>query len=99
MSTSSTRTHALLSRGALVSALLLLGACASKDGLDLELDGEKHVSKYAEQREGEAASASDAVHVPPVPHDPSVEPAAEKAIPEYFNAIQAVKAGELLLWS
>jgi tetratricopeptide (TPR) repeat protein len=86
--------HRLL-RSLAVASLLVLGACSSKKGLDLDMDGEKHVSKYAEQREGEAASESDAIHIPPVPHDPSVEGPAQEAIPEYFRAIQAVKAGKL----
>ena len=79
----------------LLAMIALLGACASKTGLE-GLDGERGaVSKYAEEREGEAAAASDAVHIPPVPHDPAVEAGAREAIPEYIRGIQMMQAGEL----
>lgn len=79
----------------LLALIALLGACASKTGLE-GLDGERSaVSKYAEEREGQAAGESDAVHVPPVPHDPSVEAGAQEAIPEYVRGIQLMKSGEL----
>lgn len=78
-----------------LAGIAFLAACSSKPVIDLESDGERAVSRYAEQREGAAAAESDAVHVPPVPHDPSVEGPAQEAIPEYFRALQAMKAGEL----
>lgn len=74
--------------------LLALAGCASKP-LDTGLDSaEKHVSKYAAQREGGEAAESDAVHIPPVPHDPAAEGAAAKAMPEFARALQALRAGE-----
>ena len=78
-----------------LACLALLAACSSKPVIDLESDGERTVSKYAEQRQGAAAAESDAVHVPPVPHDPAVEGKAQEAIPEYFRALQLIKADKL----
>lgn len=82
---------------ALSAGLIALSGCASKQ-LDTGLDGsgEKHVSKYADDREiAGDVSDSDAVHIPPVPHDAAAEGAAQKAMPEYAKALQAIKAGKL----
>ena len=82
----------------LVLPWLWLAGCASKTpvdtdfGLDTTATGP---SKYADEREGGEAAASDAVHVPPVPHDPAVTAVAEQAIPEYVRALQAMRAGKL----
>lgn len=84
-----------LMRLPLLLCVALVAACSSKSGLDLDMDGERAVSKYAEQREGQAAGESDSVHVPPVPHSSAVEKPAQEAIPEYFRALQMIKAGEL----
>jgi Flp pilus assembly protein TadD len=76
----------------------VLAGCASKPDKTIDLDlGERMEgpSRYAEQRDGAAAGESDAEHIPPVPHDPSVVPFAQQAIPEYVRALQAMRAGEL----
>ncbi len=82
---------------ALTAALLVLSGCASRTpDTGLDGSGEKHVSKYAEDREAAAdVSESDAVHIPPVPHDPAAEAAAQKAMPAYAAALQSIKAGKL----
>lgn len=95
MSTSSIDRRLLSSACAL--ALLTLAGCASKTvDIGLDGDGEKHVSKYADERGdvGEVAG-SDAVHIPPVPPAPGAEAAAQKAMPEYARALQTIKAGKL----
>jgi len=95
MSTSFTDRRLLAATSA--AMLLALAGCASKP-VDTGLDGsgEKHVSKYAAEREvaGDVAE-SDAVHIPPVPHDPAVEGIAAKAMPEYGRALMAMRNGEL----
>lgn len=95
MSTSFTDRRLLAAMSA--AMLLALAGCASKP-VDTGLDGsgEKHVSKYAAEREvaGDVAE-SDAVHIPPVPHDPAVEGIAAKAMPEYGRALMAMRNGEL----
>ena len=73
---------------ALLAALVLSG-CASKGGLGLEGSGEGGTSKYEQQKDGGAAADSDAIHIPPVPHDPKVEKIAEQAMAEYARALQA----------
>lgn len=81
----------------LSGALLGLAGCASKQ-IDTGLDssGEKHVSKYAAEREAAGdVNESDAVHIPPVPHSPAAEAAAQKALPEYARALQTMRAGQL----
>lgn len=78
------------------AGLLALTGCAGKlqDG-DPRGSTAKHVSKYAEQREAaDDVSTSDAVHIPPVPHDPSVESIAQKAMAEYASALQSMRAGK-----
>lgn len=78
-------------------ALATLAGCASKP-VDTGLDGsgEKHVSKYAAEREASGeVSESDAVHIPPVPHDPAVEGPAREAMPEYARALMALRSGQL----
>lgn len=89
MSTSSTNRIRHL---AVATLLAMVAGCAT--GPDLTSDGQPKESKYAEQREGGAAGASDAVHVPPVPHDPSAEASARKALPEYVRALQTIRAGD-----
>ena len=78
------------------TGLLVLSGCASKQvGTGLE-GGGKHVSKYADQRDplGDVTD-SDAIHVPPVPHAPSAEGPAQKAMPQYAQALQSIRKGEL----
>jgi tetratricopeptide (TPR) repeat protein len=78
------------------AGLMVLSGCASKQ-LDTGLEGGgKHVSKYADQRDplGDVAS-SDAIHIPPVPHAPSAEGPAQKAMPQYAQGLQAIRKGEL----
>lgn len=78
------------------TGLLVLSGCASKH-VDTGLEsGEKHVSKYADQRDplGDVTN-SDAVHIPPVPHPPSAEGAAQKAMPQFAQALQSIRKGEL----
>ncbi|MEE4252281.1 MAG: tetratricopeptide repeat protein [Alcanivoracaceae bacterium] len=85
-------------RLALACVLVLFAGCASKPpgDSDLGLDGGAGgPSKYADQRTGEAAAESDAEHIPPVPHDPAVQPIAIEAMPEYGRALQAMRSGEL----
>jgi Flp pilus assembly protein TadD len=89
MWTSSIRASTLLP--AVLTLIVFAAGCASKPGLE---GGDGGESKYAEQRKGGAASDSDAMHVPPVPHDPSIEGRAEKALPEYVKALQAMRAEE-----
>ncbi|WP_414429907.1 tetratricopeptide repeat protein [Alcanivorax sp. IL3] len=73
---------------ALLAALALSG-CASKGGIGLEGSTEGGTSKYKQQKDGGAAADSDAIHIPPVPHDPKVEKVAEQAMAEYARALQA----------
>lgn len=75
--------------------LVLLAGCAPRHGLEMDPDQERTVSRYADERVGDAAADSDAVHVPPVPHDPEVRPMAEEAIEEYFRALQAIRQDDL----
>lgn len=80
----------------IASGLLALSGCASKQ-LDTGLEsGEKHVSKYADQRDplGDVAD-SDAIHIPPVPHAASAEGPAQKAMPQYAQALQSIRKNEL----
>lgn len=77
---------------ALLAALILSG-CASKGGMGLEGTAEGGTSKYQEQKSGGAAADSDAVHIPPVPHDPKVEKYAREAMAEYARALQTRMAG------
>ena len=77
------------------SLLLSIAGCANKpssDGLDGEISG--NTSRYESQKAGGAASDSDAVHIPPVPHDPAVESIAQQAIGEYARALQTRLQGE-----
>ena len=82
----------------LSAGLLGLAGCASNPmDTGLESSGEKLVSKYAEDREKKSADVgvSDAVHIPPVPHDPAVEGMAAKAMPAYAAALKSIKSGNL----
>lgn len=76
--------------------LLVIGGCSARGPVTtgLESDG-THVSRYADQRDGGDAADSDAEHIPPVPHDPAVEGAAQEAMPEFARALAAIRAGEL----
>jgi len=78
---------------ALLTALVLSG-CASKGGIGLEGSAEGGTSKYEQQKDGGAAADSDAIHIPPVPHDPKVEKYAKQAMAEYARALQARMAGK-----
>lgn len=85
-------------RAAALSAIVaLFSGCASKPAGDNDfgLDGAGGPSKYAQQREGGIAAESDAVHIPPVPHDPAAEAIALQAMPEYARALQTMRSGEL----
>lgn len=82
----------VMTRLCLLLAVSVLGACASK--AQQSTGSDRPVSKYAEQREGAAAGSSDSMHVPPVPHDPTVVPFAEKAIPEFIQALQLLRNNE-----
>lgn len=90
MLTSSTDSR--VRRLAVAAMLAATAGCAT--GPDLSSDGTPRESRYAEQREGGAASDSDPIHVPPVPHDPAVEKTAEKALPEYVRALQTIRKKE-----
>lgn len=78
---------------ALFATLVLFG-CASKGGVGLDGAPEGGTSKYEQQKAGGAAADSDAIHIPPVPHDPKVEKYAEQAMAEYARALQARMAGK-----
>jgi Flp pilus assembly protein TadD len=71
--------------------LLVLAGCATKPDIE-EPEGKE--SKYAEQRKGGEAEASDAAHVPPVPHSEELESVAEKALPEFVRAMKTMRKGE-----
>lgn len=86
MSTSFTRLPLALLCGA-----VLLHGCTTTP---LSSDGERTISRYADQRTGSAAADSDAVHIPPVPHDAAAEPMAAAAMNDYFNALQAMRDGD-----
>ncbi|WP_245932445.1 tetratricopeptide repeat protein [Isoalcanivorax indicus] len=76
--------------------LLLLGGCASRPDIGLDgASGDRTLSRHAEQRDGAAASDSDAEHIPPVPHDPAVRPIAEAATQDYFRGLQYLRNNEL----
>lgn len=85
-------TNSVLRRFSVAAVLAFMAGCAT--GPDLTSDGKPHESRYAEQREGGAASASDAVHVPPVPPTPGAQQVAQKALPEYVKALQTIRGGE-----
>ncbi|MCG8392499.1 MAG: tetratricopeptide repeat protein [Pseudomonadales bacterium] len=72
---------------------LLLAGCASKGGLGLDGSASGGTSKYEDQKSGGAAADSDAVHIPPVPHDPKVEKVAQQAMAEYARALKTRMAG------
>ena len=81
----------------LLPALLatLLTGCATSPDTDRLAGGDGSPSRHAEQRDGGAAGDSDAVHVPPVAHDPAVRPLAEAATDEYFRALQYLRQNDL----
>jgi Flp pilus assembly protein TadD len=75
----------------LVSCFVLaITGCATKPDI-AEPEGKE--SKYEEQRKGGEAEASDAGHVPPVPHSEELESVAKKASPEYVRAIKTMGKG------
>ncbi len=76
---------------ALLCSTTLLHGCSTTP---VPGDGERAVSRYADQRTGSAAADSDAVHIPPVPHDAAAEPMAAAAMNDYFNALQALRDGD-----
>lgn len=87
-----------LARAAILAfSVALFAGCASKPSGDKDfgLDGAGGPSKYAQQRAGGMAAESDAVHIPPVPHDPAAEAIAQQAGPEYARALQTMRSGEL----
>ncbi|MAX54026.1 MAG: hypothetical protein CL537_00665 [Alcanivoracaceae bacterium] len=84
--------RSLLAASGLTAALLLSGCATTGGGLDGET-AQGHTSKYEGQKAGGAASDSDAVHIPPVPHDPKVEKVAQQAMGEYARALQTRMAG------
>ncbi|EKF75144.1 hypothetical protein A11A3_05609 [Alcanivorax hongdengensis A-11-3] len=74
--------------------MLWLAGCATTGQTGLEGGAHGATSKYAEQKSGGAAADSDAIHIPPVPHDPKVEKLAAKAGPEYARAMQTLAGGD-----
>lgn len=72
-----------------LAAGLLLGGCASHPSAP-EANGEHVVSKYAAERQGQAAGASNAAHVPPVPHSAAAEKQAQAATANYVMALKAM---------
>lgn len=90
MWTSSTKR--LIGPAVLFGTALLFSGCASKGGLEADADSNA-TSKYQQQKTGGAAADSDAVHIPPVPHDPAVEGIAREAMAEYARALQTRRAG------
>ena len=78
---------------------LLLGGCASTpeedDDIDLDAEREEVESRYAAEREGEAAAAADSPHVPLVPFDEDAIPQAREASEEYMRAMAAMRQGRL----
>lgn len=86
--------HGRLGAATALLAALVLSGCASKEGIGLEGSAEGGTSKYEQQKTGGAAADSDAIHIPPVPHDPKVEKYAKQAMAEYARALQARMAGK-----
>ena len=76
-----------------MSLALAMSGCATNTGGGLDGTAEGNTSKYEGQKEGGAAADSDAVHIPPVPHDPQVEKIAQQARAEYARALQTRMAG------
>ena len=80
-------------RSAFLLLVLLFAGCAINQGGGLDGTAEGNTSKYEQQKSGGAAANSDAVHIPPVPHDPKVEKIAQQAMGEYARALQTRMAG------
>ncbi|MEQ3635541.1 tetratricopeptide repeat protein [Alcanivorax sp.] len=78
---------------ALLLLVLLFTGCASRQGGGLDGTAEGIASKYQKQKSGAAAASSDAVHIPPVAHDPKVEKVAQQAMGDYAHALQTRIAG------
>ncbi len=76
-----------------LSLALVMSGCATNTGGGLEGTPEGHTSKYEGQKAGGAASDSDAVHIPPVPHSPEAEKVAQQVMAEYARALQTRMAG------
>lgn len=90
MLTSSTRPLSRLRAWlAPLAAALVLAGCASHPSAP-EQSGDHVVSKYAAQRQGTAAGASNAAHIPPVLHSPEAEKQAQAATPDYVMALKAM---------
>ena len=71
--------------------MLVVTGCATKPEI-AEPEGKE--SKYAEQRQGGEAQASDAEHVPPVPHSDELESVAKEALPEFVRAMKTMREEE-----
>lgn len=74
----------------LVTAALITGCASAPPDL---LRAEAGVSRYAEQRAGAVVADSDAMHVPPVPHEPAAAVMAEAALQDYALALHAMHQG------
>ena len=73
----------------LAAAALLLAGCATRPA-EPDQTGDHVVSKYASERQGAAANASNAAHIPPVLHSPDAEKQAQAATPDYVMALKAM---------
>lgn len=85
MLTSFTNRRALLP---IMALMVGLAGCASHPAME-KPTGKK--SKYAAEKTGAAAAASNAMHVPPVPHTPEEQKVAEKALPEFIRALKTMQ--------
>ncbi len=73
-------------------SLLLLAACASQPTTTQPgKNAEQVVSKYAAQRKGEAAGASNTKHIPVVPHTPEAAKQAKAALSDYVLGLKAMQ--------
>ncbi|MDX1802715.1 MAG: tetratricopeptide repeat protein [Alcanivorax sp.] len=79
---------------ALGTLFVVLTGCASHPASDMQGEPGSVTSKYEAQKNGGAAANSDAVHVPPVAHDPKLEKIAGKAMGEYARALQTLAQGK-----
>lgn len=98
MSTSSTD-RVPLQGGVLAIALaLVLAGCAGAPKprqTTAKADSAAVVKPVREQAAAPVASASETIHVTPVPATPAAQAAAQRAIGEYYSAIQLMKGGKL----
>ena len=93
LSINAARSTQYATRGAALLLVLLFAGCATQGGGGLDGTAEGNTSKYEQQKSGGAAANSDAVHIPPVPHDPKVEKIAQQAMGEYARALKTRMAG------